>query len=74
MAKDWICSQCGEWRSDHEVVIRKGGYFYRPGWCGYTASIHEAGRYKRGEAEDHAANSEGVTVHRASEFLPTPAQ
>lgn len=55
------------------VVIRKGGYFYRPGWCGYTSSIGEAGRYDREVAERHAANTEGVTVHEASEFqhLPT---
>lgn len=68
MAQDWICSQCGEWHSEHAVVIRKGGYFYRSDWCGYTPSIHEAGRYKRGEAEKHALNTEGVTVHAISEF------
>ena len=51
------------------VVIRKRGYFYRPGWCGYTASIHEAGRYDEHEARRHAANCEGVTVHQITEFL-----
>lgn len=50
------------------VVIRKGGYFYLPGWCGYTASVNEAGRYDREAAKRHAANSEGVTVHEISEF------
>lgn len=23
MAKDWICSQCGEWHSDHPSAISK---------------------------------------------------
>jgi hypothetical protein len=50
------------------VVIRKGGYFYRPDWCGYTASLAEAGRYQREVAERHAADTEGVTVHDISEF------
>jgi hypothetical protein len=50
------------------VVIRKNGYFYRPEWCGYTASIEEAGRYDQAVAERHAANTEGVTVHQISEF------
>lgn len=51
------------------VVIRKRGYFYRPDWKGYTASIDEAGRYDRETAERHAANAEGVTVHEVTEFL-----
>jgi hypothetical protein len=51
------------------VVIRKRGYFYRPGWAGYTDSIAEAGSYDRAEAERHAADAEGVTVHEISEFL-----
>lgn len=50
------------------VVIRRNGYFYRPGWRGYTASIHEAGRYDETEARRHAAKTEGVTVHKISEF------
>lgn len=51
------------------VVIRKNGYFYRPEWRGYTASIFEAGRYDRAEAERHASDSEGVTIHEVSEFM-----
>lgn len=51
------------------VVIRRRGYFYRPEWKGYTASIHEAGRYDRAEAQRHASNTEGVTVHEYTEFL-----
>lgn len=57
-------------RGSDAVVIRKRGYFYRPGWCGYTALFGEAGRYWRSEAEAHAANAEGVTVHELSEFAP----
>jgi len=55
-------------KADAYCVIRKGGYFYRPNWCGYTASIYEAGRYYRSEAEKHAAEVEGVTVHWPEEF------
>ena len=51
-----------------KVYIRKRGYFYRPGWCGYTASHLEAGHYWRAEAEDHAKQCEGVTVHALSEY------
>lgn len=51
------------------VVIRRRGYFYRPGWKGYTGSIHEAGRYGRAEAERHAANTEGVIVCEVEDFL-----
>ena len=54
-------------------VVRKNGYFYRPNSRGYTASILEAGRYTREEAEAHAAASSGeVTAHPASDF-PAPA-
>lgn len=51
-----------------KVVIRKRGYFYRPNWQGYTSSIAEAGRYLRGEAEEHARTTEGVTVHSPDDF------
>lgn len=50
------------------VVIRKGGYFYRPDWCGYTSSILEAGYYDRAEAEKQASEVEGVTVHDIASF------
>ncbi len=51
------------------VVIRRRGYFYRPNWRGYTASIHEAGRYGRDEAERHAKNTDGVMVCEVEDFL-----
>jgi hypothetical protein len=34
-------------------LIRKGGYYYRPNAQGYTASVHEAGRYPEAEAVAH---------------------
>lgn len=37
-----------------EWLIRKGGYFYRPNFCGYTTSKHEAGRYTKEDAEREA--------------------
>lgn len=50
-------------------VIRRRGYFYRPGRAGYTASIAEAGRYTQAEAETEAASVEGVTAHPARQFI-----
>lgn len=51
-----------------DYVVRKGGYFYRPNAAGYTASVFEAGRWSKEEADKYAAGCEGVTVHRADEF------
>ena len=36
-------------------VIRKNGYFYRPGRAGYTGSLAEAGRYTEAEAKAEAS-------------------
>ncbi|WP_205836087.1 MazG-like family protein [Methylobacterium brachiatum] len=36
-------------------LIRKGGYYYRPNRCGYTATPHDAGHYTREEAEAEAS-------------------
>jgi hypothetical protein len=41
--------------SDHQWLIRKRGYYYRPDRAGYTASIAEAGRYTEAEAKAEAA-------------------
>lgn len=38
-----------------EWLIRKGGYFYREKWCGYTTDKFAAGRYTRAEAEAEAS-------------------
>jgi hypothetical protein len=32
-------------------LIKKGQYYYRPNWCGYTVSRLDAGRYTRRQAE-----------------------
>ena len=44
------------------VLLRKNGYYYRPGWLGYTASPLAAGRYCRQAAEAHVSNTEGVSI------------
>jgi hypothetical protein len=36
-------------------LIRKGGYYYRENWCGYTAEKIAAGRYTEKEARREAA-------------------
>lgn len=38
---------------DAEYFIRKGGYWYRPHACGYTASIAEAGVFPGIQARGH---------------------
>ncbi len=35
-------------------LIRKGGYFYRPNFCGYTTDVAAAGRYSKEDAEAEA--------------------
>jgi hypothetical protein len=45
----------GEEADAREWLIRKGGYYYRPRFCGYTTSPAEAGRYTKEEAEKEAA-------------------
>lgn len=50
-----------------EYVIRRKGYFYRPGSCGYTASVLEAERYTKSAADLHSGDD--CTVHHISEFF-----
>lgn len=51
-------------------VLRKRGYFYRPNSRGYTASVHEAGRYTAAEAQAHVNSASGeVTAHLITEFI-----
>jgi hypothetical protein len=45
-----------------EVLLKKRGLYYRPGWSGYTVHEHEAGRYGRHKAERHIRSVEGVTI------------
>jgi hypothetical protein len=37
------------------VYIRKGGYYYMSGFCGYTEYIHKAGVYTKEEAICHCS-------------------
>lgn len=54
-------------------VIRKGGYYYRPNAQGYTASLHEAGRYPEAEAIAHmeASDPGDITIIMAP-AIPLP--
>ncbi len=40
---------------DHQWLIRKRGFYYRPNRAGYTSSAAEAGRYTEAEAKAEAA-------------------
>jgi hypothetical protein len=54
-------------------LLLKDGYFYRPGWAGYTASKAEAGVYSRLEAEDACSKSDKVSMlayEHAEEVAP----
>lgn len=48
-------------------VIRKGGYFYRENYQGYTSEIYTAGHYTQEDAEAEAKRVEG-SAHHVSEF------
>lgn len=50
-------------------MIRKGGYFYRPGFSGYTEAIEQAGLFTQAEAEAHAAGAREVTAPSAVEAM-----
>jgi len=55
-------------------VLRKRGLFYRPDYCGYTSSIHDAGRYTEADAKERASAGiePPVTAHHESEFPDGP--
>lgn len=53
-----------------EVMLRKNGYFYRPGAKGYTSRAFEAGRFPRDKAEAHVANTEGVSIVEIESMEP----
>lgn len=52
-----------------QVFIRKGGAFYRSGWCGYTNNVQEAGRYDRKDAINHCATVEGAVIAELATYL-----
>jgi len=52
-------------------LIKKGGYYYRPNWSGYTVSALDAGRYTRSQAESEQRNEpENFTIDPAPETVP----
>lgn len=51
-----------------EWMIRKSGYFYRPGRCGYTSEAIAAGLYTEAEATAEARIEDTISAHHASEF------
>ena len=53
---------------EREWLIRKSGYFYRPGRSGYTTVASAAGLYSEAEAKAEARIEDTITAHHASEF------
>lgn len=52
-------------------LIKKGSYYYRPNWSGYTAFKLDAGRYTRTQADQEAAiEPDNFTVEAAPETCP----
>jgi hypothetical protein len=52
-------------------LIKKGNYYYRPKWSGYTASKLDAGRYTREQAEnEQRVEPDNFTIEAAPETLP----
>lgn len=52
-------------------LIKKGNYYYRPNWSGYTATSLAAGRYTRQQADAEAINEpENFKVIAAPETVP----
>jgi hypothetical protein len=51
-------------------LIKKGGYYYRPNWSGYTATSLDAGRYTLAQAEaERAIEPPNFTIHPAPETV-----
>lgn len=49
-------------------LIKKGRYYYRPNWSGYTVSQLDAGRYTRAQAErEQSIEPENFTIEPAPE-------
>ncbi|WP_226552931.1 hypothetical protein [Celeribacter naphthalenivorans] len=54
--------------AQERFVLIKGGYFYRPGAKGYTASTAEAGLFTKADATAHVEASHGaVTIKHIDE-------
>jgi hypothetical protein len=51
-------------------LIKKGNYYYRPNWSGYTVSPLDAGRYTRSQATAEASvEPDNFTIEVAPEML-----
>lgn len=51
-------------------LIKKGQYYYRPNWSGYTGTTLDAGRYTREQADREALiEPENFTVELAPEMV-----
>ena len=46
----------------HCYIIKRGSY-YRPGYCGYTESVIEAGVYSKDEAISHSLCCDELSIH-----------
>jgi hypothetical protein len=52
-------------------LIRKGNYYYRPRWSGYTKTTLDAGRYTLEQAQaEQRTEPDNFTIHPAPETLP----
>ena len=52
-------------------LIKKGNYYYRPNWSGYTVTKLDAGRYTRTQAEnEQRIEPENFTIEAAPETEP----
>lgn len=49
-------------------AVEKGDLYYRPGGCGYTRSLHEAGRYTKEEGQRQICRGEPMRLVS----IPTP--
>ena len=51
-----------------KYLLRKGGYYYRPGSAGYTDKIARAGIFNEDYALSHAKSCEEVTAIPVTEI------
>lgn len=45
-----------------KYLIKKAGYFYRPGCAGYSSGFDGAGLFSEKYAKNHAKHCEGVSI------------
>lgn len=54
-----LCEKLG---IEQMFAVQKGDWFYRPNSCGYTASLSDAGRYTKADAEREIVRGEPMCV------------